>query len=50
MYWIFIVIVFAIMAVRETRKCRKDPGYRSWMDDDTTRTFHRPGKDQWWWW
>ncbi len=48
MYWIIIVIVAFVIAISETRKERKRPGYRSWMDDDTTRTFHRPGKDPKW--
>ena len=49
MYWIIIVIVAVIMAIKETRKERKHPGYRSWMDDDSVKTFHRPGKDKKWW-
>lgn len=44
MYWIIIVIVFGIIAIRETRKERKHPGYRSWMSDDSNR------REQWWWW
>lgn len=31
---IIVVIVFAILAIKETRKAKKDPGYKSWMDDD----------------
>lgn len=46
MYWIFIVIVFAIMAAKETRKERKHPSYRSWMSDDSGR---RSSCDWWWW-
>lgn len=34
MYWIIVVIVFAVLAAKETRKAKKDPGYKSWMDDD----------------
>ncbi len=46
MYWIIIVIVFAIIAVKETRKERKHPGYRSWISDDSECSH----KYDWWWW
>ncbi len=42
MYWIFIVIVFAIITAREMHKERKNPGYRSWMDDGSVKTFRGP--------
>ena len=42
MYWILIVIAFAIMAVREGRKEKRNPGYRSWMTDGHYTN--------WWWW
>ena len=37
---IIVVIVFAILAIKETMKAKKDPGYKSWMDDSP----------DWWWW
>lgn len=46
MYWIIVVIVFAIIAVKETRKERKNAGYRSWMSDDSGCSH----KYDWWWW
>ena len=45
MYWIIIVIVAFILAIKETRKERKHPGYRSWMDDDSVKTFHGPNQN-----
>ena len=33
MYWVIVVIVFAVLAAKETRKKRSDPDYKSWMDD-----------------
>lgn len=48
MYWIVVVIVAFVIAIREKRKERKHSDYRSWIDDDTTRTFHRPGHDPKW--
>lgn len=42
---IIVIIVFAILAIIEGRKEKRNPGYRSWMDDGTTTTFHRPGRD-----
>ena len=42
MFWILIVIAFAIMAIREGRKEKRNPGYRSWMTDDDVKTFHGP--------
>lgn len=45
---IIVIIVFAILAIRERRKEKRDPTYRSWMDDDSVKTFHRPGEDKKW--
>lgn len=42
MYWIIVVIVFAVITIKETRKERKHPGYRSWMSDDSVKTFRGP--------
>lgn len=42
MYWIIIVIVFAIITAREMRKERKNPGSRSSTDDATVKTFRGP--------
>lgn len=42
MYWIFIVIVFAIITAREMRKERKNPGYRSRTGNGPVRTFRGP--------
>lgn len=44
MYWIIIVIIAAILSIREGRKEKEHPGYRSWMSDNSQ------AKDQWWWW
>ena len=30
----------------EGRKEKRDPTHRSWMDDGSVRTFHRPGQDE----
>ena len=46
MYWILIVIVFAIITAREMRKERKNPGHRTWTSDGSVKTFHRPGKEK----
>jgi hypothetical protein len=43
MYWIIIIAVFAIITAREMRKERKHPGYRSWTDDGSVKTFRGPG-------
>lgn len=37
---IIVVIIFAILAIKETRKEKNNPGYKSWMDDSP----------DWWWW
>lgn len=42
MYWIFIVIVFAIITAREMRRERRNPGSRSSTDDATVKTFRGP--------
>lgn len=41
MYWIIIVIVAFVMAIGETRKERKHPGYRSWMDSRGEHSWDR---------
>lgn len=38
---IIVVIVFAILAIKETRKERKNPGYKSWMGSN---------EHSWDWW
>lgn len=43
---IIAIIVFFILAIIEGRKEKRDPTYRSWMDDGSVRTFHRPGQDE----
>ena len=42
---VIVIIVFAILAIIEGRKERRDPTYRSWMDNGSAKTFHRPGQD-----
>lgn len=42
MYWIIIVIVFAIITAREMRRERRNPGSRSSTDDATVKTFRGP--------
>ena len=45
MYWIIIVIVFAVITAIEIRKERKNSNYRSWMDDDSVKTLHGPNQN-----
>ena len=45
MYWIIVVIVFAVITAREMCKERENPSYRSRRNDRPVKTFHRPGKE-----